>query len=223
MAKAPDAFLLLITRMSCTKSPKPATEELAWLHLLSTYTFHLSRGCSRSGFDQKHAVAVNIFVHEGNHFLITGEVKQSTDCHYPLTRSLVCKWYERRKKTLFGIIISAESPKWGLWQSKVWNLTACPKRHQPGEGFESIKSFNDWHHRRYFSFLQTGQKVAALKKRKVFHVVPFSVSCQWLMQRIWPSCPIEAPTLLSGASRYMPATCRPQWRAGKPQYFTGIG
>lgn len=70
--------------------------------------------------DQKHAGAVNIFVHEGDHFLITGEVKQSTDCHSTLTRSLVCKRYEReknnpekkKKKKLFGIIISAASPKW---------------------------------------------------------------------------------------------------------------
>lgn len=117
MATAPGAFLLLITRMSCTKSPKPATEGLAWLHSLSTYTFGLSWSCSRREFDQKHAGAVNIFVHEGDHFLITGEVKQSTDCHYILTRSLVCKRYERKKnnpkkKKLFGIIISAASPKW---------------------------------------------------------------------------------------------------------------
>lgn len=129
MAKLPDEFLLLITRMSCTKSPKPATEGLAWLHLLSTYTFRLSWSCSRSESDQKHAAAVNIFVHEGNHFLITGEVKQSTDCHYTLTRSLVCKWLEKKNNkkkhtTFFGIIISAASPKWGsggpkpkIWQS----------------------------------------------------------------------------------------------------------
>lgn len=199
MATPPGAFLLLITRMSCTKSPKPATEGLAWLHSLSTYTFGLSWSCSQRESDQKHAVAVNIFVHEGNHFLITGEVKQSTDCHYILTRSLVCKWYD----------IGSVS-KVGLRRPKAWNLTVCPKRHQPG-GFGSIKSFKNWHGWRFFSFLTNRSKSCSIKKkRKAFQAVPFSVSCHWLMQRIWPTCPIEAPASLSGVSRYMPAACRPQ-------------
>lgn len=133
MATSPGAFLLLITRMSCTKSPKPATEGLAWLHSLSTYTFGLSWSCSRSEFDQKHAVAVNIFVHEGNHFLITGEVKQSTDCHYILTRSLVCKWYEKKMKKLFQHHNICRVSKVALWRSKAWNLTVCPKQHQLGD------------------------------------------------------------------------------------------
>lgn len=135
MATLPGAYLLLITRMSCTKSPKPATEGLAWLHWLSTYTFGLSWSCSRSEFDQKHTVAVNIFVHKGNHFLITGEVKQSTDCHYILLRSLVCNRYEKKKKKkkLFRHHNIGSISKVGLRRSKAWNLTVCPKRHQPGD------------------------------------------------------------------------------------------
>lgn len=33
------------------------------------------------------------------------------------------------------------------------------------------------------------------------------------MQRVWPTCPIEASALLLGVSRYMPVTCRPQQQA----------
>lgn len=117
----------------------------------------------RREFDQKHAVAVNIFVHEGNHFLITGEVKQSTDCHYILTRSLVCKWYEEKKKGAFRHHNIGSVSKVGLRRPEAWNLTVCPKRHQPG-GFGSIKSFKNWHGCRFFfSFFFFNKQVKKLQ------------------------------------------------------------
>lgn len=101
---------------------------------VSTYTFHLSWSCSRNTVDQKHAVAANIFIHAGNNFLITGEVKQSTYCHYILTRMSVCNGFQKKLQPHHKIsILSNRGNKiWALKSTKLEMWQCVPSGRNLG-------------------------------------------------------------------------------------------
>lgn len=132
-----------------------------------------------------------------------------------------------KNKKLFRHHDIGSFSKVGLRWSKARYLTVCPKRHQPG-GFESIKSFSDWHGWCFFFFPFFDKEVKKLQGFKnektfmLFHILSRVTDlCSGFGLRALSKpllCPRECHTICQ-----RPAGLSSKRRAGKPQYFTGIG